>query len=106
MHLLLQRKGTAMGTIFTPIYAALILGYLEETPYKNEDVFDLDFKTYIEENFKRFFDDCFILFTKSDEDLTKLHEFKNTFSSHLSPLTLEVVGAPQISAVKVQLSQA
>ena len=51
----LQTNGTAMGTKFAPIYATLVLGYLEETLYRKvEDVFDLNFKTYIEENFKRF----------------------------------------------------
>ena len=76
-----------MGTKFVPIYATLVLGYLEETPYihvKVEDVFDLNFKTYIEENFKRFLDDCFILFRKSDEDLTKLHELINTLHPSLN----------------------
>ena len=29
----LQTKGTAMDTKFAPIYATLVLGYLEETPY-------------------------------------------------------------------------
>ena len=49
-----------MGTKFAPIYATLELGYLEETLYRKvEDVFDLNFKTYIEENFKRFLDDLF-----------------------------------------------
>lgn len=63
---------------FAPKHATLVLGYLEETVYRKvEDVFDLNFKTYIEENFKRFLDDCFILFRKSDEDLTKLHELIN-----------------------------
>ena len=63
----LQTKGTAVGTKFAPIYATLVLGYLEETLYRKvEDVFDLNFKTYIEENFKRFLDGCFILFRKSD----------------------------------------
>ena len=81
----LQIKGAAMGTKFAPIYATLILGYLEETLYRKvEDVFDLNFKTYIEENFKRFLDDCFILFRKSDEDLIKLHELINTLHPSLT----------------------
>ena len=74
-----------MGTKFAPIYATLVLGYLEETLYRKvEDVFDLNFKTYIEENFKRFLDDCFILFRKSDQNLTKLHELKNTLHPSLN----------------------
>ena len=63
----------------------LVLGYLEETVYRKvEDVFDLNFKTYIEENFKRFLDDCFIIFRKYDEDLTKLHELINTLHPSLN----------------------
>ena len=77
-----------MGTKFAPIYATLVLGYLEETLYRKvekvEDGFDLNFKTYIEENFKRFLDDCFILFRKSDEDLTKLHALINTLHPGLN----------------------
>ena len=74
-----------MRTKIAPIYATLVLGYLEETLYRKvEDVFDLNFKTYIEENFKRFLDDCFILFRKSDENLTKLHELINTLHPSLN----------------------
>ena len=81
----LQTKWTAMGKKFAPIYATLVLGYLEETLYRKvEDVFDLNFKTYIEENFKRSLVDCFILFRKSDEDLTKLHELINALHPSLN----------------------
>ena len=74
-----------MGTKFAPICATLVLGYLEETLYRKvEIVFDLNFKTYIEENFKRFLDDCSILFRKSDEDLTKLPELINTLHPSLN----------------------
>ena len=50
-----------------------VLRYLGKTLHRKvEEVFDLNFKTYIEENSKRFLDDCFILFRKSDEDLPEL----------------------------------
>ena len=74
----LQIKGTAMGTKFAPIYATLVLAYLEEKLYtKLEQEFDLDFKQYVQEHFKRFLDDCFILFTRSKHDMEKLHQILN-----------------------------
>ena len=49
----LQIKGTAMGTKFAPIYATLVLAYLEEKLYTRfEQEFDLDLKPYILENVK------------------------------------------------------
>ena len=74
----LQIKGTAMGTKFAPIYAHSSWLTLEEKLYnKLEQEFDLDFKQYVQENFKRFLDDCFILFTRSKYDLEKLHQILN-----------------------------
>lgn len=74
----LQIKGTAMGTKFAPIYATLVLGYLEEKLYVQiEKDFDSEFRQYIEQNFKRFLDDCFILFIRSTDDLDKLHRTLN-----------------------------
>ena len=59
-----------MGTKFAPIFSTLVLGYLEEKLYANlEKEFGCQFKQYIIDNFKRFLDDCFILFTHSDDDL-------------------------------------
>ena len=74
----LQIKGTVMGTKFAPIYATLVLAYLEEKMYTRlEQEFDLDFKHYIQENFKRFLDDCFILFTRSKHNLEQFHRILN-----------------------------
>ena len=79
----LQTKGTAMGTKFAPIYATLVLAYLEVKLYEQvEKEFDSNFRKYIEDNFKRFLDDCFIIFTRSDEELKKFHNLLNTL--HLS----------------------
>ena len=77
----LQTKGTAMGTKFAPIYATLVLAYLEEKLYEQvEKEFDSNFRKYIEDNFKRFLDDCFIIFTRSDEELKKFHNLLNTLN--------------------------
>ena len=74
----LQVKGTAMGTKVAPIYATLVLAYLEEQLYiRLEKDFNHQFSQYVEENFKRFLDDCFILFTKSDNELEKLYQYLN-----------------------------
>ena len=56
-----------MGTKCAPTYATLELGYLKEILYqKVEQIFDLDFKLYFEQNWKRFLDDCFIIFSKKE----------------------------------------
>ena len=74
----LQSKGTAMGSKFAPIYATLVLAYLEETMYeKAAQEFDSNFRTYLETNFKRFLDDCFLIFTRAEEELTRFHTLLN-----------------------------
>ena len=49
-----------MGAIFSPIYANLSIGYLEEfilpTKCNNNHIFN-----YIQSKFKRYLDDCFII---------------------------------------------
>ena len=68
-----------MGSKFAPIYASLVLAYLEEKLYKlSEKEFDSNFKSYLEEHFKRFLDDCFLIFNKSDEQLRKFHSLLNS----------------------------
>ena len=57
-----QCKGTAMGTKVAPTYATLVLGYLEEKLYNIlENKYDATFADYVRNNFKRFLDDCFIV---------------------------------------------
>lgn len=74
-----QLQGTAMGTKCAPVYATLVLAYLEETLYtKVEDTFGMEFRSYFEENWKRFLDDCFLLFTRSETDLTELQRILNS----------------------------
>ncbi|XP_061187186.1 uncharacterized protein LOC133195360 [Saccostrea echinata] len=74
----LQIKGTAMGTKVAPTYACLVMGFLEEKLYTIlPETFDLDFTQYIKENWKRYLDDCFIFWTRSEEDLRKFHSVFN-----------------------------
>ena len=75
----LQVKGTAMGTKFAPAYATLVLAYLEEKMYKkSETEFSQNFRLYLEENFKRFLDDCFLIFNQPEKDLDKFHHLLNS----------------------------
>ena len=70
----LQTKDTAMVTKFAPIYATLVLTYLEEKMYQeSEKALDSDLD-YLETNFKRFLDECFLIFKQSEEDLKKFYD--------------------------------
>lgn len=65
-----QRKGTAMGTKMAPTYATLTLGYLEEIMYeKTKQLFDEQTTGSIKSNWKRYLDDCFIIWNDSDANL-------------------------------------
>ena len=80
-----QVKGTAMGTKFAPIFATLTIGYLEETLYREiKNTFGTDFGNYFENNWKRFLDDCFVPWTKSEQDLKTLHEILNNLHKDIS----------------------
>ena len=56
-----QIRGTAMGTKFVPTYATLVLAYLEEKLYAHLEDVDKDLAEYVTGNWKRFLDDCFII---------------------------------------------
>lgn len=86
----LQIKGTAMGTKVAPTYASLVMGYLEEKLYSIlPDIFDADFTLYIKENWKRYLDDCFIFWTKTEEDLIKFHSILNELQASIK-FTIDV----------------
>ena len=64
-----QEKGTAMGKKFAPVYATLTIGYLEEKLYTViETDYDAEFQQNLKAYWKRFLDDCFIPWTKSEEE--------------------------------------
>ncbi len=57
-----QRKGVAMGTQMAPSYAILVVGFLEENLYTRlRHLIPANIVIYIKENFRRFMDDCFII---------------------------------------------
>lgn len=80
----LQTKGTAMGTKVAPTYATLVMGYLENTLFeRTSEVFDAELSTYIGSNWKRYLDDCFIFWTKGEDDLEKFHSLLNTLNESI-----------------------
>ena len=73
-----QIRGTAMGTKFAPTYATLVLGYLEEKLIKRLEPTDKQFSLYVREQWKPYLDDCFILWTRSVEELHHFHNILNS----------------------------
>ena len=72
-HHYLQTKGTAIGTKVAPTYATLTLGYLEHKLHNQLcTLWGEESARNIQSKWKRFLDDCFILW---DEDVNKLSEF-------------------------------
>jgi hypothetical protein len=58
----LQIKGTAMGTMCAPAYANLTMAYIENKLYeKTTETLGQEVGVYVKNNWKRFLDDCFIL---------------------------------------------
>lgn len=63
----LQLKGMAMGTKMSPTYATLTLGYLEEKMYeKTREHFNDQNTQNIKQGWKRYLDNCFIIWNESD----------------------------------------
>ena len=79
-----QTKGTAMGTKVAPVYATLVLGYIEEQLYEiiGRD-YSENFKEYFINNWKRFLDDIFTLWPKSKEELDHLNKTLNSIHKDL-----------------------
>ena len=79
-----QKSGTAMGTKVAPTYANLVMGYLELKIYQDSiDLFDVEFQNYIMTNWKRYLDDCFILWNRSIDDLNQFKALINGINQNL-----------------------
>lgn len=75
----LQILGTAMGTRMAPCIANLVMGYLETKLYEQtKQQYGLEFSKYIEENWKRFLDDCEMLWKSN---LGQIDDFLNILNS-------------------------
>ena len=74
-----QLQGTAMGTKMAPTYATLVMGYLEKLLYQSyeEKYGAADAELFIK-LFKRFLDDCCLLWNKSKDQLTDLYQLLNS----------------------------
>ena len=73
-----QVKGTAMGTKMAPTYATLTLGYLEEKLYqKVGEHFDQEFSETLQRSWKRYLDDCFLIWDRNESDLNELNKLLN-----------------------------
>ncbi|XP_062592820.1 uncharacterized protein LOC134254311, partial [Saccostrea cucullata] len=83
-HHYLQIKGTAMGTKVAPTYATLTLGYLE---HKLHDqlctLWGIESANKIRSKWKRFLDDCFILWEEDVDKLTEFYDLLNQMNSDI-----------------------
>ena len=78
----LQTKGTDMGTKVAPTYATLTLGYLElQTEILN--LWGEDSANYISKHWKRFLDDCFIIWNEDDERLYTFYNILNKLDPNI-----------------------
>ena len=91
----IQIRGTAMGTKFAPTYATLVMGFLEQKLYQEvENTFGIEYAKMFESSWKRYLDDCFIIWSRSDEDL-------NTFSDILNSIHPSIKFTRDISSQKL-----
>lgn len=75
----IQTSGTAMGTKMAPTYATITLGYLEEIMYEQaEKETGKEFRKYLEDIWKRFLDDCFIVWKTMYGPISKLTDMLNS----------------------------
>ena len=55
---------------------------------QSETEFDSDFRAYLESNFKRYLDDCFMIFTRTEQELEKFHKSLTTLHPRIK-LTID-----------------
>ena len=80
----LQFQGTAVGTVFTPTYANVSMGYHEIKLYHLIELnYNLDIRQYFMENWKRFLDDCQILLKTNLVKLDDLSTILNSINNNI-----------------------
>ena len=73
-----QIQGTTMGTKMAPTYATLVMGFLEQRLYNQyQNKYGNTEREKFINDFKRFLDDCFLLWQKSRQELQELHDLLN-----------------------------
>nr|XP_022299146.1 uncharacterized protein LOC111107980 [Crassostrea virginica] len=79
-----QKLGTAMGTKVAPTYATLVLGFLEEKLFVTlEETFGQHFGNYIRMSWRRYLDDCFIIWDRGEDQLAEFFNILNSMSPTL-----------------------
>ena len=100
----LQKTGTAMGTKFAPVYANLVLGFLEiSLKEKIREKFGTEKANTIMKNYFRFLDDIFVIWDINDGNVNILHEILASLDSNLS-FTLDQSGS-SVNFLDVKVSK-
>ena len=80
-----QLKGTAMGTKMAPVYATLVLGFLEKQLYATiSTVYNCDISEYFRCHYFRFLDDVLIVYDEKVIPLERVTNLLNNLCSHLN----------------------
>ena len=79
-----QIQGTAMGSKMAPTYGTLVMDYLEKQMYmKYEKTFDTEKLQRLMNIFKRFLDDCFVLWKQSQKNLEIFYNISNNLHENI-----------------------
>ena len=74
----LQIRGTAMGTKCAPVYATLVMAFLEIKLYnKFQECYGLEARNKFQSEWMRYLDDCFIYWDTKMGPITELHNILN-----------------------------
>ena len=69
-----QKLGTAMGTKVAPTYATLVVGFLEIKLFETlEKKFCQHFGNYIRMSWRRYLDDCFVIWDRGEDQLADFY---------------------------------
>ena len=75
----LQIRGTAMGTKCAPVYATLVIAFLEIKLYdKFQEYYGIEARNRFQSEWMRYLDDCFIYWDTRMGPITELHSILNS----------------------------